>query len=308
MAPTGVAVRDIEPRGRGTVARSCRAAAASRARAWAASTGLPGAPQYQRGALIGQLHDLRWRQQLEIDDRRSKSARGLPEVRRGRRACTADRRPPPRSAGRARTCDRACQRWNSRRVRQRSVTDATRSVNPHPSSTPTSANTPGHNTPVSHRVRMAARRSHAVATCHVPSVIAQRRQNVVDQLPGAMNGRLLRQVRSRRLRPSPRPSETICRVANAPISTSSRSPMPAPPTTAWKKSWIPPDGQRARLRPLGARVSPPALPADRAGRHRARSRSRRSRRGVSRTAVGFAPNLAARAAGLRHAGNAARPA
>jgi hypothetical protein len=38
------------------------------------------APQYQRGALIGQLHDLRWRQQLEIDDRRSKSARGLPEV------------------------------------------------------------------------------------------------------------------------------------------------------------------------------------------------------------------------------------
>jgi len=38
-------------------------------------------PQYQRGALIGQLHDLRWRQQLEIDDRRGKSARGLPKVR-----------------------------------------------------------------------------------------------------------------------------------------------------------------------------------------------------------------------------------
>jgi len=37
--------------------------------------------QYQRGALIGQLHDLRWRQQLEIDDRRGKSARGLPKVR-----------------------------------------------------------------------------------------------------------------------------------------------------------------------------------------------------------------------------------
>ena len=38
-------------------------------------------PQYQRGALIGQLHDLRWRQQLEIDDRCGKSARGLPKVR-----------------------------------------------------------------------------------------------------------------------------------------------------------------------------------------------------------------------------------
>ena len=38
-------------------------------------------PQYQRGALIGQLHDFRWCQQLEIDDRRSKSARGLPKVR-----------------------------------------------------------------------------------------------------------------------------------------------------------------------------------------------------------------------------------
>ena len=38
-------------------------------------------PQYQRGALIGQLHDLRWRQQLEIDDRRGKSARGMPKVR-----------------------------------------------------------------------------------------------------------------------------------------------------------------------------------------------------------------------------------
>ena len=39
------------------------------------------APQYQRGALIGQLHDLWWCQQLEIDDRRGKSARGLPKVR-----------------------------------------------------------------------------------------------------------------------------------------------------------------------------------------------------------------------------------
>ena len=38
-------------------------------------------PQYQRGALIGQLHDLRWCQQLEIDDRRGKRARGLPEIR-----------------------------------------------------------------------------------------------------------------------------------------------------------------------------------------------------------------------------------
>lgn len=38
-------------------------------------------PQYQCGALIGQLHDLRRRQQLKIDNRRGKSARGLPEVR-----------------------------------------------------------------------------------------------------------------------------------------------------------------------------------------------------------------------------------
>ena len=38
-------------------------------------------PQYQRGALIGQLHDLRWRQQLEFDDRCGKSARSLSKVR-----------------------------------------------------------------------------------------------------------------------------------------------------------------------------------------------------------------------------------
>ena len=38
-------------------------------------------PQYQRGALIGQLHDVGWCQQLEVDNRRGQRTRGLPKVR-----------------------------------------------------------------------------------------------------------------------------------------------------------------------------------------------------------------------------------
>ena len=37
-------------------------------------------PQYQRGALIGQLHDLGWCQQLKIDDRRGERTRGMSKV------------------------------------------------------------------------------------------------------------------------------------------------------------------------------------------------------------------------------------